>query len=95
MWAPTDEEAEQFGALPFSDDLLDSNQRELAVRLTERQMTENHVFHKMLVMLGAKEEILHESAWFEGSAVRYSRHDRWHRIHYLLYKALVYLKKMI
>lgn len=95
MWEPSHSEAEEFGSLPFSDDLQDTNQRELAVRLTEKQMTENHVVHKIMIMLGIQKTIIHESAWFEGSAIRYSHHHRWHRINYALYKMLVYLKKML
>lgn len=95
MWKPLPDEVEWFGRLRFSDDLLDDHSQELAVYLTENQLRENHVFHKVLLMLGVHKGSIHESAWFEGSVVRNGRHCVWHRTNYALYKAMVYLKKTL
>lgn len=95
MWKPLPDEVDWFGRLQFSDDLLDDHSQELAVLLTENQLRENHVLHKVLLMLGVHKGSIHESAWFEGSVVRNGRHCTWHRINYTLYKTMVYLKKML
>ncbi len=93
MWAPEREEAEAFGSLPFSDDLNDAGLQDLAIRLDSRQLRENHVLNRLLVMLGLRRGIVRQSAWFEGSAVRSAEHHLWHRSSCLVYKLLLYLRR--
>ena len=92
MWAPTPREAEYFGSLPFSDDLLDSGLQELAAHLSEQQLRGNHLLPKLLSMTGLRPRPLHESAWYEASAVRFGHYPRWHRFSYTLYRTLLYMK---
>lgn len=92
MWAPTAAEAECFGSLPFSDDLLDSGLQELAAPLTDEQLRSNHLLPKLLAMTGLRPRPLHESAWYEASAVRFGRCPLRHRISYTCYRILLYLK---
>lgn len=95
MWKPKALEAESYGRIQFSDDLLDSQLQDIATKLTGKELRQNHVFHKFLLMTGIKKGGVRESAWYEASAVRNSRIDWWHRINYAMYKALVYIKKSI
>lgn len=92
MWAPTPGEAESFGSLPFSDDLLDSGLQELAAPLSPRQLRSNHLLPKLLAMTGLRPRPLHESAWYEASAVRCGVHPRLDRFSYTCYRILLYLK---
>lgn len=95
MWKPTAMEAESYGRIQFSDDLLDSQMQDIATKLSNKDLTENHVFFKLLAMTGIRKVPVRESAWYEASAVRKGKLAGWHRINYALYKALVYIKKMI
>ena len=93
MWNPTSLEAEIFGTLQFSDDLLDQTTRELAPALSAEQLKENHFWNKVLTAYGIRTKPIHESAWFEGSAVRNGSHTVIHRLSNSLYKMFSYLKK--
>lgn len=94
MGRPTPEEAELFGSLEFSDDVLEDEKQQVAIRLNETELKANHVLNKALVMLGIKQEYIRESAWYEGSAVRHGKHVRWHLNGYRAYKYLLYLRQM-
>lgn len=94
MGEPSRAEAEVFGSLPFSDDVLDSGEQPLAALLTERELTANHVHHKLLVMSGLRDGCIRESAWYEGSVVRCGRHVRRHLRQHALYQYLRYIRKM-
>lgn len=94
MGRPAPEEAELFGSLEFSDDVLEDGKQQVAVRLSAAELKANHVLNKALVMLGIKQEYIRESAWYEGSAVRYGKHVRWHLAEYRAYKYLLYLRQM-
>lgn len=95
MWQPKALEAESYGRIQFSDDLLDSQMQDIATKLSPRELRQNHVFNKFLLMTGLKKGHVRESAWYEASAVRNSRVAWWHRINYALYKTLVYIKKRL
>ena len=103
MWNPDPDEAEYFGSLPFSDDLLDETEREVAPVFPVRYLKENHLVNRMLTSLGIRKGTVHESAWFEATCVRSaertgsSDHAQsasiWHRISFSFYKAVSYLRK--
>lgn len=93
MCMPTLGEAEVFGTLPFSDDLLDAGVRELAEKLDTAELWRNHALPRILIQLGLLRDAPKQSAWFEGSAVRNGKHVRWHRYSYLCYKFLLYLRR--
>ena len=94
MGTPDRAEAEAFGSLPFSDDVLEEAGRQIASPLTEAELTANHVFSRALAAAGAKSHHLRESAWYEGSAVRFSRMPRRHLRQYRLYQLLRHLYKI-
>lgn len=95
MGAPSREEAEYYGSLPFSDDVLDESRQETAVLMSEKELKANHVLNKALVMFGIKKEYIKESAWYEGSAARSSSHPARHLRWYRMYKYLLYLRKTL
>lgn len=94
MGAPSREEAEAFGSLPFSDDVLEGEERQIAAPLSSNELRSNHMFHKLLVMSGLKNGTVRESAWFEGSAVRNGKNVEQHLRHHALYQAIRFAKKM-
>ena len=103
MWNPDPDEAEYFGSLPFSDDLLDETEREVAPVFPVRYLKENHFVNRLLISLGLRKGTVHESAWFEATCVRSaertgsSDHAQpasiGHRISFSFYKAVSYLRK--
>lgn len=95
MCRPKMQEAEYYGTLLFSDDLLDSNKQELAVELSDKQLSENHCINKILTAVGVRTGQIKESAWYEGSAVRNGSHSNWHCISFSFYKVIMYIAKLI
>lgn len=93
MGEPTKEEAELYGKLHFSDDVLDYGESQIAAPLSEQELTANHVFNKILSMLGVRNAYVKESAWYEGSAVRNGHRVKRHLRGYAGYKYLLYLRK--
>ena len=92
MWSPVLQEAELFGRMPFSDDLLDDGRQELAAPLSAEQLRSNHLFPKLLSMTNLRPKPMHESAWYEASTVRFGTHPHLDRLSYTLYRILLYLK---
>ena len=93
MAAPSRAEAEVFGGLPFSDDVLDGQEKPLAERLSGKELAESHFLQKLLAAAGLRNPPARESAWYEGSAALYGRHVRYHLFQYRLYQCLRYLQK--
>ena len=93
MGEPCRQEAEIFGRLHFSDDVLDYHNQELAAALSEEELAANHAFNKILSMFGIKKGFLKESAWYEASAVLGGRRVKRHLRGYAGYKRLLYLRK--
>lgn len=94
MSRPSVAEAEGFGNMIFCDDVLEYGDRRLAAEMSGRDLRDNHVISKILVMLGVSKKEIKESAWYEGSAVRYSRHPAWHLIQFEIYKYLLNIRQM-
>lgn len=95
MGKPVKEEAEVYGALRFTDDVLDIDTQQAAAVLTEEEFKANHVWNKALTMLGIRHGYIRESAWYEGSAARCGKHVRYHRGQYVIYKYLLYVRKIL
>ena len=70
MWDPDPEEAEYFGSLPFSDDLLDETESEVGPVFPAEYLKENRFANRLLTSLGIRKKAIHESAWFEATCVR-------------------------
>ena len=95
MWDPSPEEAEYYGTLQFSDDLLDDHMQDLAVRMSQKQLRENHFGNKILTAFGIRKKHIHESAWYEASVTRSGHAGVTHKISYSCYKLFSYIKKGI
>lgn len=93
MYAPTKLEAENFGTLPFSDDLHDAGTQQLAEKLTARELWQHHVIPRILKLLGLGTGETRQSAWFEGSAARCCHFNLWHLLSYHVYKLLLYSRR--
>lgn len=76
MSKPSKEEAEVFGKLHFSDDVIDYDNAVLAARLTNRDLHDNHflmrVFYELRERFFGQRYVVNISGWYEGSAMLYS-----------------------
>ena len=95
MSSPSRGEALYFGSLPFSDDVLDENEQQVAAPLTQKELSANHPVKKIMILTGLSKEKIKESAWFEGSAVRSGSKIDAHLRAYAAYKWLLYGKKEV
>ena len=93
MGVPARHEAAVYGSLPFSDDVLDENEQQVAARMTQDELKTNYPLKKILIMTGMSKERIKESAWYEGSAVRSGEDVDRHLRAYRMYKRLLYGKK--
>ncbi|HJA11450.1 MAG TPA: hypothetical protein H9799_00605, partial [Candidatus Mediterraneibacter merdipullorum] len=94
MTEPTREEADTYGSILFSDDVLEDGSRELAREMSEKEFTENHLLSKILILSGMRTGHIRESAWYEGSVIRFSKHPGIHLFQYRMYKYLLYIRQM-
>lgn len=94
MFAPSVPEAQAYGTLPFSDDMLDDRPVELAAAMLPQELRDYHLVNRVLGMLGFRRLSLRESAWFEASAVRSVPHAALHRCNFALYKLLIHFRQM-
>lgn len=95
MGRPKRFEAEAFGNLAFCDDVLELGMQPLAVHWGPKDLKKQGFLQKVLVKSGIRKDILHESAWPEGSVVQSG-----YRVgHYLreirLYHAVMHLRKAL
>ena len=92
MAKPTYDEAEVFGKLHFSDDVIDYDSAVLATKMTEQDLYDNHFFRRVFLevreMLLGKRYVVNISGWYEGSVMLYSKPSeiRYHLTAYTLYK---------
>lgn len=93
MTAPTKQEAETFGSLPFSDDVLEGDERPLAPLLTERELRGHHLLPRLFFLAGLSKGQPRESAWLEGSAARSGTKAQRHSRQYALYQRMRYFRK--
>lgn len=107
MSNPTMLEYECYGKNLFSDDVLEGCYKEVAAYLTWEQIKNQRFLNKLLIISGIKKEIIYESAWLEGSAVRavddgeFADATKKEKIllsefkHIRAYKRLVFLRKQM
>lgn len=95
MGRPSPQEAEVFGSLPFSDDVLEGREQPIAAPLSQRELRANHALPRLLAMAGLRKSGFRESAWYEGSAVRNGVHIRRHRHQNILYQYLRHGRKTL
>ena len=99
MAEPTQLELNAYGDNRFSDNVLDDACKSVAAHLSTEQIRNQRFLNKFMIVMGIKKEVLHESAWIEGSAVRAYGNDIRKRKsefrHIRFYKRFVYLRKQI
>ena len=93
MGKPSKGEAEAFGSLHFSDDVIDHTFQELAPVFTYEELKGSRAMPKILSLLGIKKTPAKDSAWYEASAVRNGKNIKRSLKGYERYKKLLYMKK--
>jgi hypothetical protein len=99
MGNPTQFEAEAYGSLLFSDDVREDNNQKVSADFSEQEIKNHHLLNRLLIMTGVRKQVLHESAWIEGSIAtcgtlneRGRVRNRWHAV---FYKYIIYIRKWI
>ncbi len=95
MGNPTEAEVKAFGSLLFSDDMLEGSLQMVSKDLSESDIKNQRFIRKLLIMLGIKKEVIHESAWIEGSIASVGRNKRANLRHARFYKYFVYVRKAL
>lgn len=96
MANPTELEVEAYGNNLFSDDVVDRNWKQVAAELSEEQIKDQRLLHKLWILAGCRRADIHESAWIEGSIVRCGgRRMKRNLLHARFYKYFVYARKQI
>lgn len=95
MGSPTRWEAEAFGGLLFCDDVLELQLQPVAARWDKEELSKQRFFNKLLIKMNLKNDVLHESAWAEGSIARLGEKAGNSMRQERLYKSLMYLRKAI
>ncbi len=95
MARPSREEAEVYGQMDFSDDVLDYGGAVLAEPMDEKDLSDNHVLNRIIqevkTRLTGKKPVIRQSAWYEGSAMLYSKKKSKVRHHWKSYRTYKYL----
>lgn len=99
MGNPTQFEAEAYGSLLFSDDVREDDNQKVSADFSEQEIKNHHLLNRLLIMIGVRKQVLHESAWIEGSIAtcgtlneRGRVRNRWHAV---FYKYIIYIRKWI
>ncbi|MCM1144088.1 MAG: hypothetical protein NC318_09620 [Blautia sp.] len=95
MGYPTRWEAEAFGRMLFCDDVLELQLQPVAVKWDKEELCKQRFFQKLLIKANLKANVLHESAWTEGSIVRSGKKTESLLWQERLYKSLMYLRKAV
>ena len=95
MGKPDTLEADAFGEILFSDDLLEKHMQNVSADLSTNEIKKQRFFSKVLIMTGVKKDTIHESAWIEGSIVRNGIQIKSNLWHAHLYKYFVYIRKRL
>lgn len=93
MARPSETEVLAYGDSLFSDDVLDEGKKKAAAELTLQEIRDQRFLSRLLIGIGIKSAVIHESAWIEGSIIRCGRHVRRNLAHAGLYKYLVFARK--
>ena len=96
MVYPDKSEADVFGRLLFSDDVIEGYESEIAPVICRKSIRENGLFNRLInILRGKNDKDMVKSLWYEGSLVRSDIKNRnLYLLQYKLYKYLRYIKKM-
>lgn len=92
MGNPTRQEAELYGSIPFSDDVLENIKQEVAPAFSQKELNSTYILSKTLMVLGINKVPTKESAWHEGSIARNGKYVVVHKVRCVLYKCVLYIK---
>lgn len=93
MVTPTREEASFFGQLYFGDDVREYGNEYMAAKLTEDELRKSHCINKVLDVIRGRNGLSCISAWYQGSAVLYSKRPLRHIRSYTRYQYLLNYQK--
>lgn len=95
MGEPSRDEAEVFGSLLFSDDVLEGEEQQIAAPLTENVLNAHRLFLKIFIKIGIKKERIWESTWYEGSVVRSEKQVKRRLKEYRIYQFVRQLRNLL
>lgn len=95
MACPANTEVLAYGDSLFSDDMLDGNRKKAAAELNWQEIRNQRIFGRLLITAGIRKAAIRESAWIEGSIVRYGKHVRCSLAHAKFYKYVVFGRKQL
>lgn len=93
MGSPKPFEAEMFGSLLFCDDVLELQMQPVAADITDKDLRDWGICHKLLIKAGILQRNPKKSAWPEGSITLLGKSVKKHLLQERIYKYLIYLRK--
>lgn len=95
MGNPTKAELKAYGGTLFSDDVLEEQLQKVSAELSQEEIKKQRFLSKVFIMTGIKKDVIHESAWIEGSIVNNGIHVKANLKHAHLYKYFIYIRKWL
>lgn len=95
MAKPGEAEIEEFGDIMFSDDVLENGMQKVSADLSSEEIRKQRFANKMLMSLGLKKGVIHESAWIEGSIVKNGNEVKSQLRHAAFCKYIIYMRKLL
>ena len=92
MGKPTQEEAEYFGNLIFSDAVDEKKIQRIATSFSDADVRGYQLIFRVLTMLGFRRAGIKVSGWAEGSMVLYGKRVNYHLLQLSLYKRLSFVR---
>ena len=91
MGQPSRQEAKIFGALPFSEDMVEGGEQPVALPMKNEDLGRFHLPKRLLSMLGLRKGNAKESAWYEGSVIQSNHHVKYHLAQHRIYLYIRFL----
>lgn len=102
MSRPSELEVMAFGNNLFTDGVRETSLQRTAAKLSEKEIRDQRLLNRLLIMAGIKKSTIRESAWIEGSIVKCGMQEEKFRPsvrtslrHVCLYKYFIYGRKQI
>lgn len=95
MGHPTEVEVRAYGSTLFSDDVLEGHLQKVSAELSQEEIRKQRFLSKVLIMTGIRKDVIHESAWIEGSIINNKVNVAWNLRHAHFYKYFIYIRKWI
>lgn len=95
MGNPTELEVKAYGNTLFSDDVLEGHLQKVSAELSQEEIRKQRFLSKVMIMAGIRKDVIHESAWIEGSIINNGVNAAKNLKHAHLYKYFIYIRKRI